>query len=128
MEEPVALGSHGDHRDSRACGAVPAVLVPLEPAGSALIMSDFIQRSRGAIKAFAQAWRGQAPAVPPGQPSGADAAGPRAGEGLSFADTGGSASDPRTWLALFEVAATQNVPVSAEAIAAIKQAAPTVSP
>ncbi len=42
--------------------------------------------------------------------------------------TGGSANDPRTWLALFEVAVTQNVPVSADAIAAIKRAAPTVSP
>ncbi len=91
-------------------------------------MSDFIQRSRTAIKAFAQAWRGQAPVGSPGSPSVGDPAGARPGEGVSFADTGGSANDPRTWLALFEVAVTQNVPVSAEAIAAIKRAAPTVSP
>jgi [protein-PII] uridylyltransferase len=91
-------------------------------------MSGFIQRSRTAIKAFAQAWRGQAPAVSPAQPSAADAAIPRAGEGISFADAGCSVADPRSWLALFEVAVAQNVPVASASLDAIRQAAPHVSP
>ena len=91
-------------------------------------MSDFIQRSRTAIKAFAQAWRGQAPAGATASPGAAPGDAARPAEGLTFADTGGSVTAPRSWLALFEVALSQNVPVSPDAIAAMKQASPTVSP
>jgi UTP:GlnB (protein PII) uridylyltransferase len=90
-------------------------------------MSNYLERAKTALGAFAQAWRGQGPA-PPAPSPGADAGPPRADDGISFADAGCSARDPRSWLALFEVAVAQNVPVSPDALEAIRQAAPHVSP
>jgi UTP:GlnB (protein PII) uridylyltransferase len=88
-------------------------------------MSNYLERARMALGAFAQAWRGQSPPAPS---PGADAEASRADEGISFADAGCSPADPRSWLALFEVAVAQNVPVSHGALEAIRQAAPHVSP
>lgn len=82
-------------------------------------MADFFQKMRASVKAFGQAWKGEA-AVARQAPA-ADVG------GISFADAGASATDARSWLAVFEVAIVQNAPVSGETIAAMKAAAPRLT-
>jgi UTP:GlnB (protein PII) uridylyltransferase len=79
-------------------------------------MSGFIERTRAALRAFAQAWRGG--------PGGAGGAGVARGanEGITFAGASASPSDPRSWLAVFEVAVAQGEPVSATVIDTIRTA------
>ncbi|HEX4347148.1 MAG TPA: ACT domain-containing protein [Vicinamibacterales bacterium] len=79
-------------------------------------MASFIQRMRTAMNAFGQAWKGEAPAA-------ASRAAAHDTSGISFADAAASPGDPRTWLAVFEVAVVQNAPVSAVALDTMRAAA-----
>jgi [protein-PII] uridylyltransferase len=83
-------------------------------------MSDYFQRTRTALRAFAQAWRGDQ--------SHAGVERHAVVGGVTFVDAGASAAEPSSWLRVFEAAVARNAPVSEEAMGTIRQSIGSSAP
>src|ERR1700722_14498554 len=91
-------------------------------------MSDYLERARAALRHLLRAGSvtGAAGSPEPPAPNGGQRG--QAGEPVSFVDATRAATQPASWIDLFDAAVARNLPVSRDSLALIKRQATRYPP